>query len=281
MVMSLVGDRVRRDGLSVGTLSNWLASQRELVASVPSMLLSAAGFGGRDMGAVIVARAIPEPRASSRWLWPVLLGLLVLIGVVWLSRSRPAGVRAPDAAAVAAPAREAARDVDDAARRAVDAAGRAVADLGPLLMRRLPSGIELNVPSRGIENQVVEFIEDTRQPLEPARWFNFDRLLFATNSAVLEPQSQEQLENVAEILKAYPSVRVKIGGYTDSAGDPRANLRLSAERAASVTNELVRLGVVANRLEAEGYGQEHPVADNSTEAGRARNRRIALRVTQR
>jgi outer membrane protein OmpA-like peptidoglycan-associated protein len=171
--------------------------------------------------------------------------------------------------------------MDDAARRAVDAAGRAVADLGPLLMRRLPSGIELNVPSRGIENQVVEFIEDTRQPLEPARWFNFDRLLFATNSAVLEPQSQEQLENVAEILKAYPSVRVKIGGYTDSAGDPRANLRLSAERAASVTNELVRLGVVANRLEAEGYGQEHPVADNSTEAGRARNRRIALRVTQR
>jgi outer membrane protein OmpA-like peptidoglycan-associated protein len=182
---------------------------------------------------------------------------------------------------VAAPARDAARDAGDAARRAADATDRALADLGAFFTRRLPNGVELDIPSLGIENKVVEFIEDTGQPLEPARWFDFDRLLFATNSATLEPQSQEQLGNIAKILEAYPSVRVKIGGYTDNTGSPAANLKLSQDRATSVRNELVRLGVPGERLEAEGYGQEHPVADNSTEAGRAQNRRIALRVTQR
>ena len=179
------------------------------------------------------------------------------------------------------PAREAARDVASTANRAVDAAGRAAADLGAFFTRRLPNGVTLNIPERGIENQVVAFIEDAGQPLEPARWFNFDRLLFATNSATLEPQSREQLTNIAEIMKAYPSVQVKIGGYTDNTGSPEANMKLSQDRAASVRDELVQLGVAPGRVAAEGYGQQHPVADNSTEAGRAQNRRIALQVTQR
>ena len=63
--------------------------------------------------------------------------------------------------------------------------------------------------------------------------------------------------------------------------DPNANLTLSQQRADSVMAELVKLGVDAIRMEAEGYGQEHPVADNSTEEGRAKNRRIDLRVTSK
>ena len=58
-------------------------------------------------------------------------------------------------------------------------------------------------------------------------------------------------------------------------------MKLSQDRAASVRNELVGLGLAPGRVAAEGYGQQHPVADNSTEAGRAQNRRIALQVTQR
>jgi outer membrane protein OmpA-like peptidoglycan-associated protein len=251
------------------------------VTSIPTPLVSAAGLGAlRNAGATAAASAATATRRSVNWLWPAILGLLFLIGLVsWLSRST--SVRTPDLPAVVAPARDAARDVGDAARRAADAAGAAVADLGAFLTRRLPSGVELNIPSFGIENKVVSFIEDTSQPLEPARWFNFDRLLFDTNSATLAPRSQEQLGNIAKILEAYPSVRIKIGGYTDNTGSPEANLKLSQDRAASVRNELVRLGVAANRLEAEGYGQEHPVASNATEEGRAQNRRIAMRVTAR
>jgi outer membrane protein OmpA-like peptidoglycan-associated protein len=86
---------------------------------------------------------------------------------------------------------------------------------------------------------------------------------------------------VAEIMKAYPKVKAKIGGYTDNTGDPDSNLKLSQDRATNVMNELVVLGVASDRLTAEGYGQQHPVADNGTDAGRQQNRRIAFRVTEK
>jgi outer membrane protein OmpA-like peptidoglycan-associated protein len=117
--------------------------------------------------------------------------------------------------------------------------------------------------------------------VEPNTWFSFDRLEFETDSAVLRPSSREQLQNVAEILKAYPSVTAKIGGYTDNAGDAAYNMKLSADRATNTMNELVSLGIDRSRLEAEGYGESHPVADNATEEGRQRNRRIDINVTKK
>jgi outer membrane protein OmpA-like peptidoglycan-associated protein len=89
------------------------------------------------------------------------------------------------------------------------------------------------------------------------------------------------LRNTAAILKAYPQVRVKIGGYADNSGDPAANRRLSEERAMAVMTALKDNGIAPDRLEAEGYGDQHPITDNSTPDGRARNRRVAIRVTSR
>ena len=74
---------------------------------------------------------------------------------------------------------------------------------------------------------------------------------------------------------------MKIGGYTDDTGDPAANQQLSQARAESVQAQLVADGVAAERIEAEGYGQAHPVATNETDAGRTKNRRIALRVVDK
>ena len=89
------------------------------------------------------------------------------------------------------------------------------------------------------------------------------------------------MQNIADILSSYPTVRIKIGGYTDNVGDPSANQRLSEARAQRVMTELITLGVNALRLEAEGYGEQHPLADNATSEGRARNRRTAVRITER
>jgi outer membrane protein OmpA-like peptidoglycan-associated protein len=86
---------------------------------------------------------------------------------------------------------------------------------------------------------------------------------------------------MVEILKAYPTVHLKIGGYTDNVGDPAANFKLSDERAKSVRNEMIKMGVEPSRLLAEGYGEQYPVASNDTEEGRAQNRRIAVRVTKK
>ena len=191
----------------------------------------------------------------------ILLALL-LLGVLWFFNR----ARAP---------------VTETVQNAANTAGSAMSALGDFFKTKLPNGVELNIPQFGIENKLLTFIQDTSKPVDDNTWFNFDRLLFDTGKATLQPSSQEQLDNIANILKAYPNVHVKIGGYTDNTGDPSANMTLSAERAKNVMDALVSAGIDPSRLTSEGYGDQFPVGDNSTEEGRAKNRRIALRVTEK
>jgi OmpA-OmpF porin, OOP family len=166
--------------------------------------------------------------------------------------------------------------------KAVSDAAKTVMDkLGKFLAVKLPNGVELNVPEFGVERKLIAFIEDKSKPVDKTTWFSFDRLEFETGSATLKPTSAEQLKNIAEIMKAFPKVSLKIGGYTDNVGSADANLKLSQNRAGNTKQELVKLGVDAKRLEAEGYGEKYPVADNSTEEGRQKNRRIDIRVTNK
>jgi cytochrome c oxidase subunit 2 len=146
---------------------------------------------------------------------------------------------------------------------------------------KLPNSFELiGAKSGGVENKLVDFIK-SNNPVSKELWFSFDRLLFETGKATLKLASQEQLTNIAEILKAFPNVELKLGGYTDNVGKPEANLKLSTDRANNVMNELIKMGVAGGRLKAEGYGQEHPVASNDTDEGRQQNRRIDVRVTKK
>jgi len=116
--------------------------------------------------------------------------------------------------------------------------------------------------------------------VDKTTWFNFDRLSFKTGSAELDmDKSKEQLTNMTEILKAFPKVNLKVGGYTDNTGSEDANMKLSQQRAEAVVTALTGTGTDKARLEPEGYGSQHPVGDNATEEGRAQNRRIAVRVT--
>lgn len=99
---------------------------------------------------------------------------------------------------------------------------------------------------------------------------------FATGKATIEPDSFTTLDAAAAALKATKDVRIEVAGHTDNAGTADANLRLSQQRAEAVAAALVERGVAAGRLAAKGYGQTVPVADNRTEEGRARNRRVEL-----
>jgi K(+)-stimulated pyrophosphate-energized sodium pump len=156
----------------------------------------------------------------------------------------------------------------------------ATPDLGRFVPRTLANGTSIMIPERGVENRLLTFIMSSQSP-DSTTWFDFDRLLFDTGSATLQPQSDDQLRAVAAILKAHPNAHVKIGGYTDDVGAPADNLRLSEERAANVRAQLIGMGVEPDRIQAEGYGETHPVSDNSTDAGRAMNRRISMLVTQK
>lgn len=108
-----------------------------------------------------------------------------------------------------------------------------------------------------------------------------DRLRFDSGSSTLQRQSNEQLQSIAAILNAHSNVRATIGGYTDDVGSAAANMKLSEARAAHVRNELIGMGVDGDRLSAEGYGEASPIADNSTAAGRAMNRRISMQITEK
>ena len=146
---------------------------------------------------------------------------------------------------------------------------------------KLATGFELvGATENGVENKLIEFIKSDKT-ISKDLWFSFDRLLFENGKSTLIPSSQEQLKNVAEILKAFPNIEIKLGGYTDNVGKPDANLKLSSDRANAVMSELVKLGVAANRVKAEGYGEQYPVASNDTDAGKQQNRRIDIRVTKK
>jgi len=218
-----------------------------------------------------------EPVVPPRWLVPAAIAAaLVLAGLAIRALTIPKEPAAPVATVTA----EATNTGETAASNAaIEAATAAWTALGDMMNVKLPDGSELSVPSFGVEARLVKFLNDGPAAVDNAAWFDFDRLLFASGKATLQSASQEQLTNIAAILKAYPQVRIRIGGYTDNTGDPGTNLRLSEERANNVMDELVKLGIDPARMSARGYGERNPVADNSTEDGRQKNRRISLRVT--
>ena len=108
-----------------------------------------------------------------------------------------------------------------------------------------------------------------------------DGIIFDTNKATIKAESNGQINHIAEILKAFPKVKIKIGGYTDNTGKANANKKLSNNRAIAVKKAIVSKDIKADRMDAEGYGSEHPVATNDTEEGRQQNRRIDVRVTEK
>jgi outer membrane protein OmpA-like peptidoglycan-associated protein len=104
------------------------------------------------------------------------------------------------------------------------------------------------------------------------------RITFENRSATLTPQGRAIVVQVADILKANPTVRVRIEGHTDSNGSAAANLALSQARAQTVFSTLVSLGVVADRMTTAGFGESRPEVPDTTPANQAINRRVAFVV---
>lgn len=104
-------------------------------------------------------------------------------------------------------------------------------------------------------------------------------IFFQTNSSKLLAKSFKSLKDVAQVMDENPSFKIAIDGYTDNTGKPEYNQKLSEERAGSVKTYLTENGVDASRITSEGHGINDPVADNKTVAGRAKNRRVEMKLT--
>lgn len=111
--------------------------------------------------------------------------------------------------------------------------------------------------------------------------FNASAVQFVTGSAALTAPAKKELDKAARILnEQYPQIKVEIAGHTDNTGKAELNKVLSEKRAASVKAYLVKKGVVADRLTTVGFGQEQPVSENTTAAGKAKNRRVEFKISQ-
>lgn len=101
-------------------------------------------------------------------------------------------------------------------------------------------------------------------------------ITFDTNQANIKPQFYPILDDIGSTLANYESTIVNIAGHTDSTGSAEYNQQLSVNRANSVRDYLIRKGVIPQRILTTGYGESMPIADNATDAGRARNRRVEI-----
>ena len=205
------------------------------------------------------------------FLLPLLLLALLAAGVYYLFGT---GTSEPDEEHAAAMVETANHDTTKSA---------AVEMMKESLKVKLANGTEIDAYKGGIEDRLVAFLNSDYKKLGADSlkntWFDFDNLNFKTGSAELTPESQKQVDNMAAILKAYPGVKIKIGGYTDKVGEEAVNKKLSGDRATSVKTALDKVGVGSQVVGAEGYGSalaKYPA--DAPESERVTDRRVSVSV---
>src|SRR5580765_6205224 len=250
LVLAYIGRLVRRDNLSVAGLADLLRGQRaRLASSLPT------GFQMPEIFNAPYEKARTAGMTRTGWSVVALLAALCIGGLIWLGR-QPA---------------EVAR-VDIIEPLSVGTTGA----LRGTFVRTLPGNATITIPAVGSAEDRLSLYLASASPGETT--ITLDRISFDTDSAVLTAESSVQLDNVATILRAYPQAHVAVVGHTDSVGNEADNVVLSRARANTVAAKLTANGVQPRRVHAEGYGSQRPIADNTTEAGRAENRRVELAV---
>lgn len=124
--------------------------------------------------------------------------------------------------------------------------------------------------------------DDNAQPTgaieETFASIDFAGITFKENASTLTDTSQSTLDEVAKVLHENSNINISVEGHTDTSGDPELNLKLSEKRAQSVVNYLVESGIDNSRIQAQGFGDQHPIASNESLEGRKQNRRIEIKV---
>ena len=264
LVLGYLGRLIRSHSLDATGLAERLRMEQPQIASALPAGFEMPGIGRKTYE---TTRAVvddttrwPEHRWETWTSAPMpLAAVLVIGGLIWGWQ----GFRH----------REMERTIDNAAPNAVGTTGT----LDRPRTGALPQHLRFAFPAGSIEDRLSRYLESAGGG---SMKVNLDRVGFERGSSTLTPQSRRQVENLAAILRAYPRATVVVAGHTDNIGSEADNLALSRARAKSVARALTNAGVAADRVRAEGYGSQQPVADNSTEDGRSQNRRVTLDVSR-
>ncbi|HWK08287.1 MAG TPA: OmpA family protein [Puia sp.] len=138
-----------------------------------------------------------------------------------------------------------------------------------------------NFPLSQQQGDTAYNIDIPLQAIEANAAIVLKNIFFDPAKYELKPESQVELDEVVQLMKDNPTVKIQINGHTDNSGKAADNIGLSENRAKSVTSYLITKGINAGRLSSRGYGDTQPIANNSTTEGRAQNRRTELKVISR
>jgi OmpA-OmpF porin, OOP family len=130
---------------------------------------------------------------------------------------------------------------------------------------------------KGMEQEMVANADAWADEINRTGSCSIYGILFDTGKSTIQAESKECLDEVVKLLRANPTWRMQIEGHTDNVGAKAANQTLSEQRAAAVVAWLTANGIEKSRLTSRGFGDSTPVADNTTEEGRSKNRRVALK----
>lgn len=143
----------------------------------------------------------------------------------------------------------------------------------------LPNGQKLDLLEGTFNYKFAKYLTDSSAKVNQT--FTFDNLNFESNTPNLMAGSDKTVQDLAKIMAAYPRVQVKLTGHTDNTGDSLQNRKLSLKRAFAVKNLLVANGIQDLRIDFTGRGSSNPIASNATEEGKAKNRRIEVKVVKK
>jgi OOP family OmpA-OmpF porin len=293
-ILGVLGSKIKREGMSTSGVQGFLNQQKSTAAGFIPTSLSAMFGGGVKTSATgvrttkytiddsirrpkVAQSTATSSRSDSRInyrrsdygyvggdrkskVWGILglLAVVALVAVMWMY-SKNRAINIPN---VSVP-KAIERDVNK-----VETGGK-----------NLTNNIrEALTPAAENLNQLSAFITSGATIDLPKR-FRFDYLFFDTGTTNLSADATNEINTIAGALKANPAAKARIEGFTDSSGEPQANIELTTERAAAVKDLLVSRGIAAERIEVVGRGSNAPIASNTSEAGKLQNRRIEFIVT--
>jgi outer membrane protein OmpA-like peptidoglycan-associated protein len=270
--LGAIGKHASDNNLNAGGLLSMLSSQKDnILSALPSGLGLAGALGLGSLGDIgnkltgAVSDVTGEAKKGMKWLLPLLIGAAAIALIIYFMKG--SGSKEKDTnTAIAPPVM-------------IDTPAVSI----PSFKVKLPDGTILDALKGGIEDKLVTFLDDAGSKAGKDVWFDFDNLNFETGSANITAESQAQIKNIAAILKSFPKVKIKIGGYTDKTGDAAINKKLSQSRADAVVASLTAAGTNAGQLQgAEGYGDEFAkAAAGASEEDRKKDRRISIGIREK
>jgi outer membrane protein OmpA-like peptidoglycan-associated protein len=270
--LGVLGKHILDSNMNASGLRSFLNSQKQKVLNTLPTGIFLNGIMGFDDLSGLAAKfsdseiPVRHEKSRAKWLIPIALCLVAAVAVwYFMNKQIPSGTSQ--------------QPVLDTVIRVKDTIKQAPIPESSYTVK-LPNGTILNAKKGGIEDQLVLFFSDQKSKASRRFPFNFDQLSFNTGTAVITNESMVQVQNIASILKAYPKVRIKIGGFNDKGGDSILNKTLSENRATAVSDAIKSAG--ANSIQiagVEGFGSDfakYPA--DAADSLKEKDRRISISV---